>query len=89
MATDPKTILGLTVPVIVQIGHKRALLGEVLKLAPGAILELPKAADEDLDLCINNKAVGTGTAVKVAENFGLRIGDIRPIRDRAEAVLEG
>ena len=89
MATDFQTILGLTVPVIVQIGRKRAPLSEVLKLAPGAILELPKAADEDLELCINNKAVGTGAAVKVAENFGLRISDIRPVRERAAAVLGG
>jgi len=50
MATDLRTILELTVPVIVQIGERRVPVEEVLALAPGSILELPKNADEPLDL---------------------------------------
>ncbi|MEM9881387.1 MAG: FliM/FliN family flagellar motor switch protein [Planctomycetota bacterium] len=87
MSADVKTILNLTVPVIVQIGSRKLPMGEILTLGPGAIIELPKSADEDLNLRVNNKTVGHGVAVKVGENFGIRIGDIHPARDRAAAVL--
>ncbi|MEM8738017.1 MAG: FliM/FliN family flagellar motor switch protein [Planctomycetota bacterium] len=87
MSTDFKTILNLTVPLIVQIGRRKLPLNEILNLAPGAILELPKSADDQLDLCVNNKTVGTGSAVKVGENFGIRINDINSARDRAQTLL--
>ncbi len=89
MATDFKTILNLTVPLIVQIGHRKLPLSEILALSPGSILELAKSADEELDLQVNNKNVGTGSAVKVGENFGIRITDINSARDRAQALVGG
>ena len=89
VATDFKTILNLTVPLIVQIGHRKLPLSEILVLGPGSILELAKSADDPLDLQVNNKDIGTGTAVKVGENFGIRIAEINSARDRAEAMVGG
>ncbi len=86
MATDIKTILRLNVPVIVQIGHRRMPVDKVLGLGPGAILELTKAADSELSLLVNNKAIATGQAVKVGENFGLRVNEIGSARQRVEAL---
>jgi len=73
MTTTMDQILKLDVPVIVRVGERHMTVGEVLRLAPGAIIELPKVADSDLDLLINNREVGIGSAVKVGENFGLRL----------------
>lgn len=73
--------------MIVQIGRRKLPLSEILSLSPGAIIEMGKSADDDLDLLVNNKPIGTGAAVKVGENFGIRIAGIRPARDRAEALL--
>jgi flagellar motor switch protein FliN/FliY len=87
VATDFKTILNLTVPMIVRIGHRKLPLSEVLALGPGSIIELSKSADETLDLQVNNKSVGTGSAVKVGENFGIRIAEINSARSRAEALV--
>ncbi len=86
MPTDIRTILDLTVPVIVQIGERQVPVEDVLSLAPGSILELSKHADESLDLLINNKKIGLGEAVKVGENFGIRITAIGSTRDRIEAL---
>ncbi len=86
MPTDLQTILGLTVPVIVRIGERRVPVDEVLALGPGSILELPKHSDEQLDLLINNKPIGVGAAVKVGENFGIRISHIGSARDRIAAM---
>ena len=73
MASDLKSILSLEVPVIVRLGERAMTLREVLTLVPGAIIEIPKPADDELDLLVNNQRVGVGTAVKVGENFGLRV----------------
>lgn len=89
MSTELQTILRLTVPVIVQIGQRDISLDDVLTLGPGAILELEKSAEEDLDLLVNNKPIGTGQAVKVGENFGLRITAIGSTHDRVKALGDG
>ena len=35
---------------------------------------------------INNKQVGTGEAIKVGENFGVRITKMKPAPQRVEAM---
>ena len=86
MPTDLETILKLSVPVIVQVGERQIALENVLALAPGAILEMNKSAESELELLVNNKAIGTGTAVKVGENFGVRISSIDSPRELVEAM---
>lgn len=57
-------------------------MSEVMRLGVGAIIEFSKSSDEPLELLVNNKPIGLGEAVKVGENFGLRmtqIGDVRQI----------
>lgn len=88
MATDVQTILQLRVPVIVRIGHRNMQMDDVLSLGPGAIIELDKTVEDDLDLLINNKPIGQGAAVKVSENFGLRITAVGPASQRIEAMGE-
>ncbi|MCC7146471.1 MAG: FliM/FliN family flagellar motor switch protein [Phycisphaeraceae bacterium] len=86
MATDLQTILKLSVPVIVQVGQQRMMLSGVLGLSPGVILELEKPVEEELDLLVNNKPIGKGTAVKVGENFGVRVTKIGSPQERVEAL---
>lgn len=86
MATDLSTILRLKVPVIVTIGERRMPLEGILSLAPGSIVELTKHAEEPLDLRVNNKRIGNGRAVKVGENFGIRISRIDAPQDRVQAM---
>lgn len=61
-------------------------INEVLSLAPGAIIELPKGADEELEILVNNKAIGSGFAVKVGENFGLKVAYIGDVKKRIQAL---
>jgi len=72
----------LSVPVIVKLAERRLNLQEVMRLGNGSIIEFFKSFDEPLELLINNKTIGQGEAVKVGENFGLRIthiGDVKSI----------
>lgn len=86
MPTDLHTILKLSVPLIVQIGQRTMRMSEVVSLGPGAILELSKSVDEDLELLVNNKPVARGSAVKVGENFGVRISAVGSAQDRVNAM---
>jgi len=83
---DVQSILSLRVPVIVRLGHRTMKLNEVLNLAPGGIIDLPKDANEPLDLMINNKPIGVGTAVKIGEHFGLRVSAVGDTAERIRAL---
>ncbi|MCH8316766.1 MAG: FliM/FliN family flagellar motor switch protein, partial [Planctomycetes bacterium] len=72
MPADIKAILQLEVPLIVQIAMRIMTVEEVTSLVPGAIIELPKPADDELELLVNNKPIGTGTAVKGGLTSGNR-----------------
>jgi flagellar motor switch protein FliN/FliY len=86
MPADLSSILKLEVPVIVQIARRKMPVGEVISLCPGAIIELPKLADDELDILVGNKAIGTGRAVKVAENFGVRVSFVGDLAARIAAM---
>ena len=88
MPTELNTILRLRVPVVVQIGRRSMPLDDILSLGPGAIIELDKPAEDDLDLMVNNKRIGEGNAVKVGENFGIRITAIDTPAKRVQAMGE-
>ena len=83
---DVEAILQLEIPFIVRLGERAMTLGEVMGLAPGAIIELEKGADEELDILVNNKQIGAGHAVKVGENFGVRLSFIGDLRQRILAM---
>ena len=86
---DPKRILRLEVPVIVTLAERTMALSEILSLSPGSIVEFDKPSDEMLDLMINNRCVGRGQAVKVGENFGLRVTVVGTVKNRIEALSSG
>ena len=86
VATNIDNILKLEVPVIVQIAERTMSVEEVTAIAPGAIIELPKLADDELEILVNNKIVGTGKAVKVGENYGVRVGFVGDLQDRIVAL---
>ncbi len=73
-------ILRLQVPVIVKLAERKLLLSEVMRLGVGAIIEFIKSSEEPLELMISNKTIGVGEAVKVGENFGLRIKQIGDVK---------
>ncbi len=86
MKRSVEQILRIEVPLLVQLAERKLTLGEVLELTPGSILELPKTADEELEILVNNKVIGTGNAVKVGENFGIRVRFVGDISQRIAAM---
>jgi flagellar motor switch protein FliN/FliY len=79
-------ILRLEVPIIVKLAERKLSVNEVMRLGAGAIIEFLKSSEEPLQLLVNNKAIGLGEAVKVGENFGLRITQIGDVRQIVAAI---
>ena len=86
MATNIESILKLEVPIIIEIARRTLSVEEVMAIAPGTIIELPKLADDDLEILVNNKPVGMGTALKVGENFGVRVSYVGDLSQRIAAM---
>lgn len=86
MTTDTQTLLRMEVPLVVILGERKMRVDEVRDFVPGTILELPKGAEEDLEIRINNRGIGHGTAVKIGENFGVRVTFVGDPASRIEAM---
>ena len=84
--TEARRILKMRVPVIVKLAECDMPISAILKLTGGSILEFEQVADAELNLLVNNRTVGTGQAVKVGENFGLRITRIHGVEDTIKAL---
>jgi flagellar motor switch protein FliN/FliY len=68
------------------LAEREMALQEVLRWTPGSIIEFEQSADTELDLVVGNRAVGAGQAVKVGENFGIRITAIGEMDERIRAM---
>ena len=86
MPADLSAIKKLEVPLIVQVASHGMSMREVTDLSPGAIIELPKNAEDELEILVQNKQIGVGTAVKVGENFGVRVTYVGDVRERIAAL---
>ncbi len=75
-------VLDIPIEVSVEIGRRKMPLGEVIRLGPGAIVELGKASGEPLDILANGHLIARGEAVVVGERYGVRIMDVVSSRER-------
>jgi flagellar motor switch protein FliN/FliY len=83
---EVKRILRMRVPVLVRLSERPMTIGRIRELSAGSILEFNKHVESDLELYIRNCPIGKGTAVKIGENYGLRVNKIEPRRARVDAM---
>ena len=86
MPVELRRILQLEVPVIVQLSDRYMEMADVLALNVGSVIEFDRKFDAELELVVSDRQVGLGHAVKVGENFGLRITRIGTIYDTIRAL---
>lgn len=72
----PETLMHLPLTASVVLAEKTLKMGDVLALRPGEVMEFPRRADDPLELRVSGRALGSGTAVKIGERFGLRISSM-------------
>lgn len=84
-----RSLLQISVPVVVTLAEKRQTLGRITELGPGSIIQFDKSCEEMLDLSVGNHRIACGEAVKVGDKFGLRITAITLPQERFYSVGKG
>ena len=81
-----KLILDIPLEITVEVGRTSMLIGELLKLGHGSIIELSKIAGETLEILANQKLIAKGEVVVIKEKYGIRITEIVSPIERIEGL---
>lgn len=86
MSDELLRVLRIPLEAMVVLAEKEMTLREVLGLRPGTIVEFEKSIVTPFDLVINNRRVANGIAVKVGENFGIKVSAVQPVEKTVKAL---
>jgi flagellar motor switch protein FliN len=75
-AGDLEAVFDVPVQVSAVLGRARMEIGDLLKLGPGAVLELDRKVGEAIDIYVNNRLVARGEVVLVEEKLGVTMTEI-------------
>jgi flagellar motor switch protein FliN/FliY len=70
---DLRLLADVQVELAVELGRVKLPLRDLLSLAPGAVLELDRAADAPVDVLVNGCLVARGEVVVIDGEFGVRV----------------
>jgi flagellar motor switch protein FliN/FliY len=59
---------------------------DILKLAPGSVIELDRSAGDPVELFINDRPIAKGEVVVIDENFGVRLTSIVTATERIKTL---
>ncbi|MBU4257536.1 flagellar motor switch protein FliN [Patescibacteria group bacterium] len=85
-AANMELILDIPLEVTVELGRTRILIGELLKLGQGSVVELSKLAGETLEILANQRLIARGEVVVINEKYGIRITEIMSPAERIEGL---
>ena len=69
-------LLQVELPVIAVLAERRMSLEETLSLREGSIIAFKKNAADPLDVYVQDRRIGRGKTIKVAERFGVHLSEI-------------
>ena len=75
-AADLEAVFDVPVQVSAVLGRARMEVGELLKLGPGAVLELDRKVGEAIDIYVNNRLVARGEVVLVEDKLGVTMTEV-------------
>jgi flagellar motor switch protein FliN len=75
-AADLEQVFDVPVTVSAVLGSSRMPVGDLLKLAPGAVLELDRKVGEAIDIFVNNRLVARGEVMIVDDHLGITMTEI-------------
>lgn len=75
-AADLEAIFDVPVRVSAVLGRSRMDVSELLRLGPGAVLELDRKVGEAIDIYVNNRLVARGEVVLVEDKLGVTMTEI-------------
>lgn len=66
-------LMDIKLPVQIALGRTRVPLAEVLRLSPGALVELDSDLSSGVEIVVHDKVIATGEIVDVDGDYGIRI----------------
>ena len=75
-ASDLEAVFDVPVQVSAVLGRTRMDIGDLLRLGPGAVLELDRKVGEAIDIYVNDRLVARGEVVLVEEKLGVTMTEI-------------
>jgi flagellar motor switch protein FliN len=68
--------LDVPLKVMILLGNRNMKIGEILRLKPSSIIELPKSAGENIDIYVNGRLVAVGEVIDMEGNARIRLTDL-------------
>jgi flagellar motor switch protein FliN/FliY len=75
-AAELEVVFDVPVQVSAVLGRTRMQVGDLLKLGPGAVVELDRKVGEAIDIFVNNRLVARGEVVLVEDKLGVTMTEI-------------
>lgn len=75
-AQDLEPVFDVPVKIQAVLGRTVLEVNQLLKLGPGAVLELDRKVGEAIDIYVNNRLVARGEVVLVDEHLGVTMTEI-------------
>ena len=75
-AADLEHVFDVPVQVAASLGRSKMGVGDLLKMAPGHILELDRKVGEAIDIFVNDRLVARGEVVLVDDKLGVTMTEI-------------
>ena len=75
-AADLEALFDIPVHVSAVLGRARMPVGDLLRLGPGAVLELDRKVGEAIDIYVNNRLIARGEVVLVEDKLGVTMTEI-------------
>jgi flagellar motor switch protein FliN len=86
MSPGIELLLDVELEATLRFGCREMLLGELLDLGPGDVVQLDRHVADPVDLIVGDKIVARGEVVLVNGNFGLRVTEVAAPRKRLESI---
>ena len=79
-------LLDVELEASLRFGCREMLLGQILDLGPGDVVQLDRHVTDPVDLIVGDKIVARGEVILVNGNFGLKVTEVATPRKRLESI---
>jgi flagellar motor switch protein FliN len=86
LAPGLELLLDVELEASLRFGSREMVLGKILDLGPGDVVQLDRQVTDPVDLIVGDKIVARGEVVLVNGNFGMRVTEVAAPRKRLESI---
>jgi flagellar motor switch protein FliN len=78
--------MDIELEVTLRFGQREVLLGDILNLSPGSVLELDQQVQDPVELLVGGRVIAWGEVVTVEGNYGLRVTGLANREERLQSI---